>query len=705
MADTEKNGTLEDTEKEQIKQEYTVTSADNTLESGPYEDGFSTRTIFGAFFVAMIMMPGSVYLGLVAGQSLGPAAEWVTIILFAELARRSFTQLKRQEIFVLFYVASSVASVQLLHLALSGGPLAITIWNQYLVQSPQTEIIANQIPDWVVPNAASEAILNRNLAHKDWWWSASKGLLSPIVLIAIAYVLGRMSWFGFGYIIFRATSDNERLPFPLAPIAAQGATALAEATDREEGASSGKRSWRWTVFSVGATMGIVFGVIYVLVPVVSGLFMTRPVMILPIPFIDFTQNVEHILPASMISISFDAMLFLAGMILPFRLVMGTFSAVVLTNFIINPTMQTLGFFENWTPGNGLLVNHMILSFDFWMSVSIGMAAAVAIIGISYLIRSTMNRLKTTREEREARILMEEQARNMGPDEPPYRRPSKERGDIPIWVALLLFVSSTMGFILVSHTLVPGFPVWIFVIFGFVWSPIHSYISARLIGLTGQGLVTPFLRETVFVTSGYKGVDIWFAPIPLFDHGPAAQKFRELELTRTKFTSIIKAEMVMFPIVIVCSFFFWWFFWSMNQIPSDRFPFATRLWPVAARQAYLIFTANSQENPLLLEALKPAVIAGAGGFGLGIYGVLSILKMPVIFFYGMVGGFGQPLHLGMAMITGALFSKFYFAPKFGQETWSRYVPVVAAGFACGMGLAGMTAVALALIAQSTQQLPF
>jgi len=67
----------------------------DVLEKGPYVDGFSLRTVLGALFVAVVMMPGSIYLGLVAGQTLGPAAEWVTIILFAEVARRSFTHLKR----------------------------------------------------------------------------------------------------------------------------------------------------------------------------------------------------------------------------------------------------------------------------------------------------------------------------------------------------------------------------------------------------------------------------------------------------------------------------------------------------------------------------------------------------------------------------------------------------------------------------------
>jgi hypothetical protein len=248
-------------------------------------------------------------------------------------------------------------------------------------------------------------------------------------------------------------------------------------------------------------------------------------------------------------------------------------------------------------------------------------------------------------------------------------------------------------------------VWIILIFGFVWSPLHSYISARLIGLTGRALATPFLKETVFITSGYRKLDIWFAPIPLFNTGHVAQRFRELELTRTKFSSIIKAELLMFPIIFVCSFLFWWFFWHLNQIPSDSFPYAARVWPVAARQAYLIFTANSTEESLLLQAIKPQTIAIAAGVGLGVFAGFSWLGIPAIVFYGMIGGVGVPTHAGLPLLLGALLSKFYFSRKFGKEKWKRYVPVVAAGLACGMGLAGMTAVALSLIAQCTREMPF
>ena len=60
-----------------------------------FEDGFNVKTIVGALFVSIVMVPGNIYLELMIGGSIGAAAHWVTIILFIELAKRTFTTLKR----------------------------------------------------------------------------------------------------------------------------------------------------------------------------------------------------------------------------------------------------------------------------------------------------------------------------------------------------------------------------------------------------------------------------------------------------------------------------------------------------------------------------------------------------------------------------------------------------------------------------------
>ena len=53
------------------------------------------------------------------------------------------------------------------------------------------------------------------------------------------------------------------MPFPLAPVQAAGAIALAES-------SAGEETWRWRLFTIGAMIGLAWGILYVVVPTVSG---------------------------------------------------------------------------------------------------------------------------------------------------------------------------------------------------------------------------------------------------------------------------------------------------------------------------------------------------------------------------------------------------------------------------------------------------
>ena len=78
--------------------------------------------------------------------------------------------------------------------------------------------------------------------------------------------------------------------------------------------------------------------------------------------------------------------------------------------------------------------------------------------------------------------------------------------MPIPLALGIWAVSTLGFVVLVWYLVPEFPWWISAFFGFVWTPIYSYIGARMIGLTGspQGASFPYLREGSFYLSGYQG---------------------------------------------------------------------------------------------------------------------------------------------------------------------------------------------------------
>ena len=55
-----------------------------------FEDGFNWTSLLGAVFVALLMVPGAIYMGLLAGiDSIGSASQWVTVILFIEVAKRA----------------------------------------------------------------------------------------------------------------------------------------------------------------------------------------------------------------------------------------------------------------------------------------------------------------------------------------------------------------------------------------------------------------------------------------------------------------------------------------------------------------------------------------------------------------------------------------------------------------------------------------
>ena len=70
-----------------------------------FDDGFNFSSFFGAIFISLVMIPGSIYMQLIASSGIGGAAQWVTVILFIELAKRANATLKRAEIFILFYMA------------------------------------------------------------------------------------------------------------------------------------------------------------------------------------------------------------------------------------------------------------------------------------------------------------------------------------------------------------------------------------------------------------------------------------------------------------------------------------------------------------------------------------------------------------------------------------------------------------------------
>jgi hypothetical protein len=644
-----------------------------------FADGFSVRSVIGCIFIGLVMMPASMYLGLLAGQGLGDAARWVTVVLFVELARRSFTTLKRPEIFILFYMTGAALA----------SPFGGLLWTQYYVVSPPAKALGidEMIPRWIAPGA--DVLAQRTFFHREW--------LGPIAMIVLGQVLGRIDRFGLGYVLFRVTSDVEKLPFPMAPIGAMGVTALADSSAGGERAEG----WRWRVFSIGGMIGLVFGALYIGVPALSSTVLKKPIQILPLTFIDFTPDTQRFLPATPVTLSLELGNLLIGMVLPFYAVLGSFLGMIIT-WIANPILYATGQLPSWRPEMNAFDTEFANSNDVYMSLGIGLALAIAAIGFYHVFVSLYRQRKERRSDSSAdpRSAWER-----------LTRPPPGRGDVPLWVGLAIYFVSTTTYIVLCHFLVPNFPLWILLAYGFVYTPVISYVAARMEGIAGQWVDIPMVREATFIAAsqrmGYHGVDIWFAPIPANNYAGSVVDFRTQELTGTKFTSIIKAELIIFPVVIVSSILFSQFLWQLAPIPSAAYPYANKTFEQAARgQARMqSATLGNIAGSQYYEAIKWRYIAGGAGVGIATYSVLAWMGAPVMLCYGLVRGLGSGIAAGMLpQMLGALLGRYYFERKFGLR-WREYAPVLVAGFSCGMGLISMFSLGCLLIAKAVFQLPY
>jgi hypothetical protein len=468
----------------------------------------------------------------------------------------------------------------------------------------------------------------------------------------------------------------------MAPVAAQGATALAEASSKEE-------TWRWRIFSIGSMVGIAFGIIYVAIPILSGVILIQPIQILPIPFLDFTQGTERILPGAAIGLGTNIGSIFAGFVYPFWMVVGSAIAAAAT-IVINPLAQITGHMPTWRPGMESMRVLWAASIDIWLSFGIGTAFAIAFIGFHKMIVSW----------RAAKA--EGLDTGLG-----FGTPPKGRGDFSVTWCLILFFLATTGYVVLCRLLVKDFPIYFIIIFGYIWTPLESYINARMVGLTAQPIAIPMLRQATFIFSGYKGIDIWFAPIPLSNYGAQAARFREVELTGTKFTSLIKAEILMFAVVMVTSFMFWSYVWRLNPIPSSYYPYTQKFWDYTSMNTWLWFTSTTEggHREIFERAMKPWLMVGGLGFGVIGYWLLNLLNVPVMTIYGFIRGLGTMPHYIILELGGALVGRYYLRKRFGVENWRRWPPVLLAGLYCGMGLVGMLVIAVALLSSSIKEMPF
>jgi hypothetical protein len=441
------------------------------------------------------------------------------------------------------------------------------------------------------------------------------------------------------------------------------------------------------------------------VPAITGLIFEKPVYLLPQPWLDTTTMTEGLLPATPTGVALDLGVIGVGMVIPFWAVVGSLIAMVLT-LILNPILHHAGVLTHWQPGMNTINAAFSNSIDFWMSFGIGAGFGIAAVSIYSTVRDVSRKLREQREHN----------RQGGVRQDLWATPRAGRGDWPIWLALGGYVLCATAIIILCHVLIPQMPVLFLVLFAFVYNPFISYVNARLIGIAGQSVDIPFIKESSFILSGAKGIDIWLAPIPIENYGWMAQSFRVNELTGVNFRSLLKAELVAVPVLFVLSWAFWGFIWYSGPVPSDAYPYAQVNWEFAAKNNVLLFSStfvSEGENAATKsimdsqfgQALHPKVIGT--GFGLTVIGfaLLTIFGLPTMLIYGFIRGLGQFPHVMALEIVGALISRYYLQKRFGAENFLRMAPTALAGYFTGVGLISMAIIAMRLIKEAVSSAPF
>lgn len=631
-----------------------------------FEEGYNISSLIGTLFVAAVMVPGALYMELVAGTGIGGAAQWVTVLLFVEVAKRANAKLSRAQLFILFYMSGMIMGR-----SVYGTPL----YTQFLVRSDAaiSTGVAAGIPTWVAPANLDE--LPRTFLSKAW--------LPFLGLFLFREIMSRIDTAVLGYGLFRLTSDIERLPFPMVPVGAQGILAMAEQV--EGSVKTAGSNVRWRMFCVGSGIGMIFGLIYMGLPTITGSFFDSPLMVFKIPFADFTAYTEDFLPAVATGMSFDMGNLILGMTLPYFSMLGSFIGLIFT-FVMNPILHANGMMPTWKQGDDTVTTLFANNVDFYFSFQIGVSLAIAIYGIVVAVM-TVRRNRGTAAGQQS---MEE-----------IERRSKLRGHVPgKWVCVSYIVTCS-SYILLSGWLIdwhPGVMAVLF-FFGFLYTPLISYVTARLEGLAGQVIEIPFITELAFIMSGYTGVKIWFMPIPKSNYGIQVVNYKQAELLGCKFGSIWKAQFFLFPVIIISTILFSSFIWSLAEIPSAVYPFTMEIWDLNAKNACLLYSSTLGEYSQFSEALGFWRFFSGLGSAAVVMSILGWFGAPTMLFFGVVRGLGQTApHTVVPNFIGAIIGKYYFEKKFGRE-WRKMIPVVSSGFFVGTGLISMLSVGIVFLSKA------
>ena len=595
--------------------------------------------MLAGLFAIFVFIPANIYLELMTGQKISTSI--FTMLLFVEMARLFGRKITRQEAFIISFLAGLGAFA----------PLDMV----YRVYFRNADVVrafgfSDLIPDWYVPPSSTGIQITRTFFHPAWY--------VPFALYLLRYVLALILSISIGLLLKSLYIDVQKLPFPLQQVHAQQIITISE----------GERSAVNLLFTAGL-FGFIWGFIVYALPNVVKAYTGRYIRFVPIPWYDFATLIEHNLPGAMFGVATDLSPIISAFVLSDKMILsmivGSYAVWVFGNYLI--VKYNLALQPWWLPGMSSEFIYSRSTMYFWAVPLIGFSLAVGLMPVLSRPKRFLKSLSSISLMGSARV--------------------------KYYILLGILVPTLLG-ILVYATLT-DFPLYIAAPL-FIFAPlVLSMVNSQMVGETGKSIDVDVPMNLIYYASGYPGVEVWFAPTLINVEGTGWLKnFKVAELTDTPIWDLIKARIMLIPVMMIAGFLFVQLFWSLAPIPSGVYPGAQIFWRVRAINKCIWIKGRE------VGLFNPYWLLASFVIGVAVYFIASMINVPAI---GLAAGAHTTPHFATSLLIGLLL-KMALRKYKGEIWWNKNRRLLAAGLGVGLSIAVTISVAVSLIITSIWTLP-
>jgi len=640
-------------------------------EEPKFESGLTLRSAAAIIFASLAILPVSTYVWLVSGATLASAAVYITVILFSELSILMGAPLRKQEVFIIYIMAS-----------IAGGSYVFLnmIYRQYYANSfitwsfidPFTKKpIPELIPSWWAPPYNSPAAHVRSLLQPAW--------AIPILLSTLQFgVLAIIQEIALTMICSVLYIEAEKLPFPLARVNAELVTTLAE-----------RKEERMHIFTIVTLATMAYVIIRDGIPIITSGMSNVMMQIIPIPWLDLTTGylgIEKIMPGACFGISTNILDFAIGFVLPVStlafMLIGSLSTWTFGNWLALTAWSSYfpEWVKEWRTGMNLNLVWQRSLMRVWIYPQLGF-----ILGLSFFLIVARYKYVISAFKTLAKL-----------------KRSAERGYFPISLILLMYLGASGLSVLLFHLVVPDFPLWLAAVLSIGVTFVNGLVGTRMLGEAAAVLQFPYYWQGIVTISNYPKIDaFFFQPLIGGTLTPSwVQAIKTAHLTETKPMDFFKAFILAFIAYSIFSLIYASFFWSMAPIPSSVYPWTLIQWPIMATTDSMWYTRQITTRPEIIGYSFILIVA------LGLLGQ-ALMKFASIPFsiVGFVTGVAIVPPSTVSMLIGGLIGNYVIKRYMGEKAWNENRAVIVAGVAAGMGIIIGVLSALVIMTRATWIKPY